>query len=238
MKLNKKTIYRVRTQELFDKIMEDAKKQGYTTLPSIAWHNNEEDTAVRIGPDGVLGFSRIGYYQENDDYDTYDFTEYKDIPEIYPINFGCVGIEAPDFKTAYEEFRKRINIIGALPIQTNVYTIRVEDNETTVITPDGKTATAKCHPDDEFDVVEGFRVALEKIRDSERKLTDEEFNVLNALQTLGCDAFRLDIGIEVIGFKNAMQVTCVDLDGDFDEAFNWLKDEEVYNIDELLDKYA
>jgi hypothetical protein len=171
-------------------------------------------------------------------YKDYSIVEYESTPKIYPINVGCVGVDAPDFKTAYEEFRKHmLNIFGDKS-ETNTYTVRVDDNKTTVITPDGKTATAKCHPDDEFDVVEGFRVAMEKIRDSERKLTTEEFNVLNALQTLGCDTFRLDIGIEVIGFKNAIQVTCIDLDGDFDEVFNWLEDEEVYNISELLDKYA
>ena len=243
MKLNKKTIYKVDTKEKFNAMMKDAKEQGYywcakgdaDTHPDY-WDIYTDDTYVRITKDGYMMYGTL--YSYGDGFTDHAREDYVLPTTIYPLNFGCVGIDAPDFKTAYEEFRKRMRDIFDDKSETNTYTVRVDDNNTTVITPDGKVAIAKCHPDDEFDIVEGFRVALEKIKDSERKLTDEEFNVLNALQTLGCDTFRLDIGIEVIGFKNAMQVTCIDLDGDFDEIFNWLEDEEVYNIDELLEKYA
>ena len=236
MKLNKKTIYRVKTQELFDKMMEDAEEQGYTTLPSIAWHTNQEKTAVRIDMDGVLGFSRIGYYQENDDYDTYDFAEYKDIPEIYPINFGCVGIDAPDFKTAYEIFsgymKNRDNLIDML--NEKVYTVRVHGDNTIVITPDGKVATAKCHPDDEFDIVEGFKTAIEKIREMDRKLTNKEKDILNAIVLLGGNSIYINDEHDlIVDFDDESVYVNIDEDD-----FKWCEEYEDYDVKELLEKYA
>lgn len=238
MKLNKKTIYRVRTQELFDKMMEDAKKQGYTTLPSTSWYNNKENTAVRIDMDGVLGFSRIGYYHENDDYDTYDFTEYEEVPKIYPINFGCVGIDAPDFKTAYEVFsgymKTRDELIDM--INEKVYTVCVQDNKTTVITPDGKVGTAKCHPDDDFDIVEGFKTAIEKIREMDRKLTFEEKKILSALELLNCSTFEVTDYEQINGYNNNGNDVAIDITDK--DVFSWLKPCKEFNIKEILEKYA
>ena len=247
MKLNKKTIYKVDTKEKFNAMMTDADEQGFywnkkgdaQTHPDYwAYYTNE--TCVRINEQGHLNYGDAPLYEHC--WTDYDHKDYELTPKarICGVGPGAICVDAPNYKEAYQAFMNYINpMVDAITMKkADTYTVRVDDKNTTVITPDGKTATAKCHPDDEFDVVEGFRVAMEKIRDSERKLTGEEFSVLNALLTLGCDTFRLDIGVEVIGFKNAMQVTCIDLDGDFDEVFNWLEDEEVYNIEELLDKYA
>ena len=252
MKLNKKTIYRVETQELFDKMMKDAKEQYRNSLPSDVWNVNREKTAVRIDEDGSLSHSRFDYYyyeNKDDDFYGYCFTDYKDIPEIYPLNFGGFCVDAPDFKTAYAEFQKHmLNVFGNKSAEVislrdaDVYTVRVDDKNTTVITPDGKTATAKCHPDDEFDVVEGFRVAMEKIRDSERKLTKDERDILNILLTAGCTTLLVDKFIEMTGKLNDKDVCTINVRygvGNYSEdVFCWLDDGEEYNIQELMKKYA
>ena len=65
MKLNKKTIYRVKTQELFDKMMEDAEKQGYTYLHTDIWTMYKEDTGVRIDEKGNMNYCSMSYYWDN-----------------------------------------------------------------------------------------------------------------------------------------------------------------------------
>ena len=241
MKLNKKTIYRVKTQELFDKMMKDAKEQYRNSLPSDVWNVNREKTAVRIDEDGSLSHSRFGYYYENkdDDFYGYCFTDYKDIPEIYPLNFGGFCVDAPDFKTAYAEFQKHmLNVFGnksnsVIPLRAaDVYTVRVDDKNTTVITPDGKTATAKCHPDDEFDVVEGFRVALEKIKRQDIKLNQKEREILNAIIVLGGTSFYINDEHDLIAdFDDESVYVSIEEDD-----FKWCEEYEDYDVKELLEQ--
>lgn len=156
---------------------------------------------------------------------------------INDYGFGVVGINAPDYKTAKEifenYFKNREDFINML--NEKVYTVRVEDDNTTVITPDGKMATAKCHPDDAFDIVEGFRVALEKIKELDRKLTSSEKKMLDALVALNCETISVDCDKDLwcdFKFGGAM---CFDIAaGDFE----WLIEDKCYNPKELLEKYA
>ena len=238
MKLNKKTIYRVKTQELFDKMMEDAKKQDYSYLHTDIWTMYKENTGVRIDEKGNMNYCSMSYYWDNKqtDYKDYYYTEYRDIPEIYPLNFGCVGIDAPDFKTAYEAFRKHmLNIFGDKS-ETNTYTVRVDDNKTTVITPDGKCATAKCHPDDDFDIIEGFKTAIEKIREMDRKLTFEEKKILSALELLNCSTFEVTDYEQINGYNN--NGNDVEIDITDKDVFSWLNTHKELNVKEILEKYA
>ena len=155
---------------------------------------------------------------------------------INDYGFGVVGINAPDYKTAKEifenYFKNREDFINML--NEKVYTVRVEGDNTTVITPDGKMATAKCHPDDEFDVVEGFRVALEKIKELDRKLTKEEYKILRPLEVLGCDTFEIKKEFELTGFSDGIYVCDIDIE----DEFSWLNSDETYNTKEILEKYA
>lgn len=244
MKLNKKTIYRVRTQEAYDKLMKDAEEQGYTWYSGNKpteldyWRLDKENTAVYVDKDGNL---TRGEFDEKDvtnpRYKEWSVIDYDVVPKIYPINFGCVGIDAPDFKTAYEIFsgymKNRDNLIDML--HEKIYTVRVQDNKTTVITPDGKVATAKCHPDDEFDIIEGFKTAIEKIREMDRKLTDDEKTVLNALKTLGIETFYISDN-EVNGITDDEDILAtINIEED---DFKWCEEYENYSVAELLEKYA
>jgi hypothetical protein len=239
MKLNKKTIYHVKTKELYDAIMKDAEKQGLKSWHGCKpneldwWDGHKEDTCIRIDEDGELNYGSTEYYKTN--YLDHEHKDYKDTPEVYSI-FGGLCVDAPDFSTAYDVIKDYIQNRGAIPIRNAVYTIRVEDDATTVITPEGKMATAKCHPDDDFDVVEGFRVALEKIKESERKLTKEEHDILYALKLLNCSTFEVTDYEQIIGFNN--NGNDVEIDTTDKDVFSWLKPYKEFNVKELLEKYA
>lgn len=238
MKLEKKTIYRVKTKELYNAMMKDAEKQGLNwwcgvkpTENDNCWDTYKENTCVRIDENGKLNFADEDYY--NREFNTYSRKEYENTPEV----FSCLGgmcVDAPDFTTAYKIFKEHIDRIGALPIQNNVYTIRVEDYNTTVITPDGKMATAKCHPDDEFDIIEGFRVALEKIKEIDRKLTQREKDILNAIIVLDGHSFYINEDHDLIVEFDDENIY-VDIEKD---DFKWCELFEDYEPKELLEKYA
>ena len=238
MKLNKKTIYHVKTKELYDAMMKDAEKQGlkswqgYKPTELDWWDGYKEHTCIRIDEKGELNYCYDEYYKDN--YTDHVHEEYKNTPEV----FSCLGglcVDAPDFNTAYKIFKEHIDRMGALPIQNNVYTVRVEDDNTTVITPDGKMATAKCHPDDEFDIVEGFRVALEKIKELDRKLTSSEKKMLDALVVLNCETISVDCDKDLCCDFKSGGVMYLDIaDGDFE----WLTVDTYYDPKELLEKYA
>lgn len=63
--------------------------------------------------------------------------------------------------------------------------LKISDKEIEVKTTDGRVGVAKCHPDDEFDVLEGLRLAVDRALNS-ITLTDSEKEYLRELQTLGC----------------------------------------------------
>lgn len=113
------------------------------------------------------------------------------------------------------------------------YKLIVEDPCVTLISPDGKTAIAKCHPDDEFDVFEGIRVAATKLEALEAEITDKEANILLALYDLGCDYFRIDSDYEEIdGYCDGKELVTFWIDQD---TFNYLEPGTKYYIDDFID---
>lgn len=113
------------------------------------------------------------------------------------------------------------------------YKLIVEDPYVTLISPDGKTAIAKCHPDDEFDVFEGIRVAATKLEALEAEITDKEANILLALYDSGCDYFRIDSDYEEIdGYCDDQELVTFWIDQD---TFNYLEPGTKYYIDDFID---
>ena len=156
--------------------------------------------------------------------------------KIFTNGIGCVGVDAPNIDEALAYVRKyfdeREDTMKMFREQQ--YTVLVNGNKTTVIRPDGKTATAKCHPDDEFDVVEGFRVALDKIEERTRKLTTKEKELLQALVTLDCESIYKNDDNE-LGCCFADETIYKDID---ENDFKWFELYEDYYPKELLEKYS
>ena len=243
MKLEKKTAYRAKTQEQFNKILEQAERQGITWLMGDKatenknyWNCRKENTVVCVDDVGLTTWCEEA--ARSCDYDVVDFVEE---PKVVQINPWCVRVDAPDFVAAQsqlthwlDDFMKRTNKeIKEKMFSEKCYTVRVDGRDVTVITPDGKTATAHCHPDDEFDIAEGVRIALEKIERKNHKLTNEEWYVLDFLDDADCDTIYIDKGVEIIGRKNGKDV--VSLCGDYtDEMFDWLDDRNEYDIADLI----
>lgn len=78
------------------------------------------------------------------------------------------------------------------------FDVAISKNEVTIKSKDGKiTATAKCHPDDAFDFGEGFRVAMERFREKQKK--DDKIKVGDTVEIVNPgDGFSTDVDF----FKN------------------------------------
>lgn len=243
MKLEKNTKYLLKTEELYDAFLKDAEEQGYRWLSGDAptkrnyYFVNTKRSCIYIDSNGALNNGSEESMASC--YPHVKCVEYKNIPEIYPINFGCIGVDAPDFNTAYRMFTDYMTKLDSTNklfkdmLNEKVYTIKVQGDRTTVITPEGKMATAKCHPDDDFDVVEGFRVALEKIEEADRKLTRKEIKILEALELLDVEEFYVTDG-KLYGYTEDGEVS-VHID---DDDFEWCVEYDDYSVEELLEKYA
>lgn len=249
MKLEKKTAYRVRTQEDYNDMMKCAEEQGFhwgwlnidKPTSKDYWNEYKEHTLVYVEPDESLA------YGGDEDIEKarqcrYAIEDYVRTPNVVQITPWCVGVNAPNFEEAQAQlthwlgdFMKRTNKeIEEKMFSEKCYTVRVDGRDVTVITPDGKTATAHCHPDDEFDIAEGVRIALEKIERKNHKLTSDEWCVLDFLDDMGCDTMYIDKGCCIYGEKDKKDI--IDLSGEsVKDLFDWLEDFESYDIDELME---
>ena len=155
--------------------------------------------------------------------------ELKDDETCIEINeYGKMYYGTQQYYMTYEK-RTPIEYTGS----SKEYKLIVEDPYVTLISPDGKTAIAKCHPDDEFDVFEGIRVAATKLEALEAEITDKEANVLLALYDLGCDYFRIDSDYEEIdGYCDDQELVTFWIDQD---TFNYLEPGTKYYIDDFID---
>lgn len=242
MKLEKKKAYRAKTQEQFNKILEQAEKQNIrwyagekATEHREYWHRYEEHSLVFVAERGLT----IGTDEYGSGYEVVDFVEE---PKVVQINPWCVRVDAPDFAAAQSQLDEWLNNmmkrtnkeIMEKMFSEKCYAVRVDGRDVTVITPDGKTATAHCHPDDEFDIAEGVRIALEKIERKNHKLTEKEWNVLNFLDDMDCDTMYVNKGYCLGGERDGE--TIIELsDVSVEDLFDWLDDCESYDIDELLE---
>lgn len=246
MKLEKKTAYRVRTQEDYNDMMKCAEEQGFhwfnpeKPTSKDYWNEYKEHTLVYAEPDESLAYGGDEDIEKARECG-YAIEDYVRTPKVVQINPWCVRVDAPNFEDAQAQLT---NWLDNFMIKTNkeimenmfsekCYTVRVDGRDVTVITPEGKTATAHCHPADEFDVAEGIRIALKKIEHKEHKLKEKEWDILNFLDDVGCDTMYVDKGCQICGEQDDKEI--VSLSGDVvNDLFDWLEDFESYDIDELM----
>lgn len=234
MKLEKKTVYKVKTQMEYDAMMSDAERQGFTWLYGEKatsrnyWNEYKDKTIIYVEKDNTLAYGPDEDLPLASEYG-YAIKDYKrdDVVEIKP---GCFCVEADDFETAQRKMKEHL----AKENEEESYTITINGRDVTVVTPDGKTATAHCHPDDEFDIAEGVRIALEKIERKNHKLTMKEFYVLDFLDDMDCDTMYVNKGYCIGGERDGE--TIIELsDVSVEDLFDWLDDCESYNIDDLME---
>lgn len=245
MKLEMNTAYRAKTQEQFNKILEQADKQGIcwimgdkATDNKNYWRCRRENTVVCVEESGLTTWSEADATASG----RYKIADFVEEPSVVQINPWCVRVDALNYETAQTKLSDWLNSFMRKTNEEMIenmfsekcYTVRVDGRNVTVITPDGKTATAKCHPDDDFDLAEGIRVALEKIERQKHKLTEKEYNILEFLANIDCDTMYIDQGVEIIGKKGSKHI--IELSEDYiDDCFDWLEDYEEYDVDELLE---
>lgn len=109
----------------------------------------------------------------------------KDLEEVSKIL--C---ETPDNKT-----KSTVNNNAEI---NGEFDVAISKNEVTIKSKDGKiTATAKCHPDDAFDFGEGFRVAMERFKEKQKK--EDEIKVGDTVEIVDPgEGFSTDVDF----FKN------------------------------------
>lgn len=240
MKLEMNKAYKAKTQEQFNKILEQADKQGIrwfmgdkATDNKYYWNCRRENTVVLVDERGLTTWSEADATASG----RYKIVDFVEEPKVVQINPWCVRVDAPDFAAAQSQLDKWLNDMMKRTnkeIEEKCYTVRVDGRNVTVITPDGKKATAKCHPDDDFDLAEGVRIALEKIERKEHKLTEKEWEILNFLDAIDCDTMYINKGCQVCGKNDEKEI--VELSGDsVKDLFDWLEDFEDYDLDELME---
>lgn len=240
MILENKTAYRAKTQEQFNKILKQADKQGIKWLMGdratdndTYWNCRKQNTVVCVDADSLTTWSEE-LAQDSGLFKIVDFVEDPSVVEITP---NCYCVDAPDYETAYNAFKEYTEKAKVLPVETEeCYTVTVKGRDVTVVTPDGKTATAQRGVgfDDGFDVLRGIEAALNKIKMESHKLTKREDDVLDFLYSIGCDGLCVCDEDELVGVRDGDEI--ITLEGDVvDGLFDWLDVYEDYNIEDLMD---
>lgn len=235
MKLEKKTVYRTKTQMEYDAMMRDAEQQGFVwsfgekATSCNYWNKYKDKTVVYVERDNELAYGPDEDLPLASKYG-YAIKDYKrdDVVEIKP---GCFCVEAADFETAQRKMKEHL---AKEESEEESYTITINGRDVTVVTPDGKTATAHCHPDDDFDVMTGIEVALEKIKNKDRRLTEQEYGILEFLENMGCDEITITRYGDVEGYCEGEEIVTI-YGSCIDECFDWLESFEAYNIEDLMD---
>lgn len=144
-----------------------------------------------------------------------------------------VMVEAESYEEALAKLKRGIYTEVEEEEDEEEYSVVIDGNKTIVRTRDGKEGVAKCNPDDEFDVVEGFKVAIERIRTKYHKLTKEERALLTAFKATGATKLAVHKAPEVSGVEFADEKNRV-MGGIKTEMLNWLNANVVYEIADLL----
>jgi hypothetical protein len=141
-------------------------------------------------------------------------------------------VEAKTPEEAIEKWEKGQTVFK----ERNGVEVTVDGKTTTVKLGDGRVGVAKCNPKDEFDILEGIKVAIEDIRQKYNFLSDRERKTLEYFQSLGCEEFDLFSGEEfdfIRGFKANDENLVVAVLRKQNE-FRWLNYKTVMSIENVL----
>lgn len=150
-------------------------------------------------------------------------------------NDGCVAIQADTYTDALNLFKEKY---PQFFVEKDYdYKVKRNGQETIVIDKYGEKYTARCNPSDKFDIVEGFKVALNKKRHDE-DVHDQEQKGLKLLSELGCDRFEIskyfDISVYLYGYKGRDTDYAFSLAIDKD-CFEDLIEDETYKTEDYLE---
>ncbi len=144
----------------------------------------------------------------------------------------CKAIKAVDLEEAIEKLKKS-NIKDCLSMVPE-YQIFVNGNKTMVVDKYGRRGVSKCHPDDEFDISTGFKVALNDLEGSYHKPDYDERCLLLLAEELGCEYVMRSESANLLMLYSENRD--IDLSLEHDLRLNWLKDEKEYTIENLLER--
>ena len=144
----------------------------------------------------------------------------------------CKAIKAESLEEAIEKLKKS-NIKDCLSMVPE-YQIFVNGNKTMVVDKYGRRGISKCHPDDEFDTIEGIRVAIENLTENTHPLAQSERELLLLAKELGCEYVMRSKSANLLMLYSENRD--IDLSLEYDLRLDWLKDEKEYTIENLLER--
>lgn len=144
----------------------------------------------------------------------------------------CKAIKAESLEEAIEKLKKS-NVKDCLSMVPE-YQIFVNGNKTMVVDKYGRRGVSKCHPDDEFDISTGFKVALNDLEGSYHRPDYDERCLLLLAKELGCEYVMRSKDVDLLMLYSKSRNT--DLTLESDNRFAWLKDEKEYTIENLLER--
>ena len=144
----------------------------------------------------------------------------------------CKAIKAVSLEEAIEKLKKS-NIKDCLSMGPE-YQIFVNGNKTMVVDKYGRMGVSKCHPDDEFDISTGFKVALNNLEANYHRPDYDERCLLLLAKELGCEWVMRSEESDLLMLYD--QNRNIDLTLESDNRLAWLKDEKEYTIENLLER--
>ena len=118
--------------------------------------------------------------------------------EIEPANWKSFCVEADSFEEALEKWKKGLTVAKEEENAPD-YIVKIVGNKTIVVRKDGKVGEARCNPADDFDVVEGIRIAIDRINAQDVTLTVNDVTLLKLLKTLGAYYVLVANSCELLG---------------------------------------
>lgn len=144
----------------------------------------------------------------------------------------CKAIKAESLEEAIEKLKKS-NVKDCFSVVPE-YQIFVNGNKTMVVDKYGRRGVSKCHPDDEFDTIEGIKVAIENLMENTHPLAQSERELLLLAKELGCEYVMRSESANLLMLYSENRD--IDLSLEYDLRLDWLKDEKEYTIENLLER--
>lgn len=134
-----------------------------------------------------------------------------------------------------DSYEKAVEKMYIETMDENTYIVKIKGNKTIVINNKGEEGVAKCHPDDEFDISEGVKIAFKDL--TAIRLSDDELDYLNTALVLGCNSVMRHDLYEYVRFVSDNGNVLLDRSNPDNKMFTMLEPHKHYKITDVLARY-
>jgi hypothetical protein len=130
-----------------------------------------------------------------------------------------------------DSYEKAVEKMYIETMDENTYIVKVKGDTTTVINKNGDVGVATCHPDDKFDIVEGFKYAMQRL--NKFVLDDDEKLMLKNAYNMGAIYILVNHETDTITFTD--DTTDIRINLYNNDMFSDLESHKIYEILDLLE---